>query len=146
MDGKDLVGALTILVDDSSSGQVAHTDDSVRVVHPLPLDRIDLRIDIATTAVEVSRMHMDHQWPPRHHLRMDSRWVGEPVVRVNDVARHRPRYDTRHDRVVVDLLQQVVRVSSAKLQTAQVIGTAIAEVIVDMLSRSLVKAHLRLIV
>ena len=146
MNGKDLVGALTILVDDSSSGQIAHTDDSVCVVHSLPLDRIDLRIDITTTAVEVGRMHVNHQWLSCHHLRMDPRWVGEPVVRVNDVARHCPRYDTRHDRVVVDLLQQVVRVSSAKLQTAQVIGAAIAKVIVDVFSRSLVVVHLRLIV
>ena len=87
-------------------------------------------------------MHVDHQGLARHLLGMDACRIGEPVVAVDDVAVHRAGDDACHDAVVVDLLEQVLRIASRKLDAPQVVGAHVVEVAIDVVAQVVVQLRI----
>ena len=125
---------LMIFLDHRLTGQVRHRDDVIGIIHTILLDGIHIRIDIATATVIVRRMHVDHQRLSTHVFRMDTRRIGQPVVRMDNVILLSTCDHTRYDGVVVDLLQQVVGITTGKLHATQIIHMAVAEVRINMVT------------
>ena len=74
-----------IPMDQPVDGSVRSTHDVVGIVHTILLNGIHCRIDIAATTVEISSMHMDHQWLTRYLLGMYPCRISQPVMRMNDI-------------------------------------------------------------
>ena len=135
MHSRHLLRVLKIFMDHSLTGQFTHTHDVVGIIHAILLNGIHCRIDIAATTVEISSVHMNHQWFARHLLGMNSCRIRQPVVRMNDIKLLLTRYHPGNDRIVIDLFMQIVRITSGKFDASQIIRIETTEVSVDMVAQ-----------
>ncbi|OPZ96267.1 MAG: hypothetical protein BWY72_01734 [Bacteroidetes bacterium ADurb.Bin416] len=80
VDGDHLGGRLVVFGDDGLSGQVAHTNNFVGVVHAVFFDAVHLRIHLAPAAVEIGGVDMYHQGFAADVAGVYPGGVGKPVV------------------------------------------------------------------
>ena len=139
---RHLVGADAIFLDDSAPCEVAHGDDVVGVVHTVLLDAEHRWIDVAAAAVKVGRVDVDHKWLAGHLLGVDASGVGEPVMGVDDVAIDGSCDHARHNTVIVNLLEQVLRIASRELDAPKVVGAHVVEITIDVVTQ--VEVQLRI--
>ena len=115
---------LMILLDHGATSEFRHTHDEVGMIHTIFFDDECGVARVAHTACTVilCRVYVYAQGLTAHLLGVDTSRIGEPVVGVDDVKLLFASDDTCHDRVVVDLFQQVFRILTRKLDTSQVVG------------------------
>ena len=113
----------------------------VGIVHAVFLDIEHCGIDVATASVEVGGMNVNHQWLACDLLGVNTGRIGEPVVRVDNIAWNGACNHTSHNRIIVDFLNEVIGVTTGELDAAQVVGVHIIEITVDVISQ--IKISLR---
>ena len=79
-------------------------------------------------------MHVDAQRLSTHLLGVDTCGEGKPVVSMNDVELLRTSHHSCNDRIVIDFVVKVGRISTSKAHTAEVIDIHIIEVGIDMIT------------
>jgi hypothetical protein len=77
---------------------------------------------------------VDAEWFARYLLSVDTSREGKPVVSVDDVKLLCAGHLTCDDRVVVDLLVKIARLTSGKLHSTEIIHVHVVEVGIDMLT------------
>ena len=80
-------------------------------------------------------MNMDTQRFATYLLGMDTSGEGEPVVSVDNIKLLRAGHLSGNDRVVINLLVQVARITTGKLHRTKVVHVHIVKVGVDMLAQ-----------
>ena len=145
MHSRHLLRVLKILMDHSLTGQFAHTHDVVGIVHTILLNGIHCRIDIAATTVEISSMHMDHQWLTRYLLGMYPCRISQPVMRMNDIKLLLTGYYSGNDREIINLFVQVPGITTCKFHTSQIIHMHIRKIGIDMVAERVIffRCHLQ---
>ena len=133
-----LARILMILVDDRVACQVRHTHDAIGMVHAVLLDGVDGGVHMAAATVVVGGVHVDTQRLAAHLLGVDACGIGEPVVGVDDVELLATRHHTGNDRIIVDFLVQIARVTACKLHATQVVDMHKVEVGIDMVAVSVI--------
>ena len=129
-----LARVLMILVDDGLARQFRHTHDAVGVVHTVFLDGIDRRIHFSTRAVEIRGVNVDAKRFSADLLGVDAGRIGQPVMGMDDVELLGSSHHTCDNRVIVDFLVQIARITACKLHCAEVIDVHIVEIGVDMVA------------
>ena len=128
-------GVDAVFLDDGAPRQVTNGNDVVGPVHAVFLDSENRGIDIAAATVEIGGMHMNDQRFTGNLLGMYAGRIGQPVVRVNDIARIGASNHTGHNRIVVDFFEQVVGITTRELDATQIIGVQVIEVGINMVSQ-----------
>ena len=129
---------LMIMVDNRLTGQLRHTHDTVGMVHTVFFYTVDRRIYIAARTVEVRGMHMNDQRFAADMLGMYARRISQPIVGMNNIILLLTGYDSCHNGIIIDLIMKIVRITTGKLNTSQVIGLPITEISINMVAQSVI--------
>ena len=89
---------------------------TICIVHTILLNRIDIRIHITTATIIIRSMNMDYQRLTTHIFSVNTRRISQPVVRMDDIILFRTSDYSRNDRIVIDLFQKIIRITSGKLK------------------------------
>ena len=138
VNGGDFVGVLMVFVDDGVPGEIAHTDDVVGMVHAVLLDAVHLRVHLSAASVEIGGVDVDDHRLATHVFGVDTCWIGEPVVGMDDVELLPACDDACADGVIVDFFQEVVRISAGKLDATQIVHMHVIEICVDVVAQFVV--------
>ena len=84
---------------------------------------------------------MDAQWLSANILCMDACRVCKPVVSMYDVKILLTRHDSSYDRVIVNLLVEILWISTSKLHTAKIVDIHIVEISVNMVTQLEIKVR-----
>ena len=136
--GEALSRILVVVVDNGLTSQLRHAHDAVGIIHTILLYSIHRRVHLTTTAVEVGSVYMNTQRLTAHVLRMDSCWIRQPVVCMNDIEVLCTCHHACNHRVVIDLLMQVRRIAARKLHTTEVVDIHVVEIRIDILAQLIV--------
>ena len=115
--------------------QVRYAHDMVSLLHTAFLDSEHRRVHISARAVEVGCMHVYHERLARNLLSKHTCWVGQPVVRVDDIEVQRVCQHGCHGLVVANLLNQVVGIASREAHTTEVVGADAAVVVANTIAQ-----------
>ena len=133
-----LGGVLVVMVNDRLAREFGTAHDAISVVHTVFLDAVNRWVDVAARAVEVGGVYVDDEGLAAHLLGVDACGIGEPVVGVDDVELLATRHHTGNDRIIVDFLVQIARVTACKLHATQVVDMHKVEVGIDMVAVSVI--------
>ena len=140
--GIALTRILMILVDDRLTRQLRHTHDAVGIVHTVLLDTVNGRIHLTTRTVEVGSMNMDAQRFTTDLLGMDAGRIGQPVVSMDNVVVQGTSHHASDNRIVIDFLMQIARITTGKFHSAQVVDMHVVEVGIQMVAQTEIQVRI----
>ena len=83
-----------------------------------------------------------YQWLSGHLFGMNPCRISKPVMRMNHIARIGSGNHSGNNRIIIDFFQQVIRISTRKLYTSQIIKMHIIEICINMIPQ--IKVFLRI--
>ena len=107
MHRKDLARILMILIDNCLTSEFTDAHNAVSIIHSVLLYTVNRRIYLASTAVEISGMHMNAQWFSTHLLGMYARTISQPIMCMDNIEIESSGYNACNYRIVVNLLMQI---------------------------------------
>ena len=116
MYGRYLSGILMIFLDHRLTSQITHRYDMVCIVHTILLNRIDIRIHISAATIVIRSMNMDYLRLTTHIFSVNTRRISQPVMRMDDIILFRTSDYSRNDRIVINLFQKIIRITSGELK------------------------------
>ena len=109
------------------------------MVHTVLLYAIDGGVHLAAGTVEVRGMDMDAEGLSTHHFGMDASWIGQPVVRMDEVELLASCQHACNDGEVVDFFVQVAWIASGEANAAHVVESLqVVEVRIEMVTEAVV--------
>ena len=136
--GKTFARVLMILVNNSLTGQLGHTHNTVGMIHAILFHSIYRRIHLTARTVKISSMHMDTQRFATYQLGMHTSRISQPVVRMDNIKFLLARNHPCNNRKIIDLIMKVSRIAAGKLHTPQVIDVHVREIRIDMITESII--------
>ena len=122
--------------------QITYSNNMICLIHTILFYGIDRRIYISPTPIEICRMYMYHQRLSGHLFSMNPCRISKPVMRMNHITRIGSGNHSGNNRIIIDFFQQVIRISTRKFYTSQIIKMHIIEICINMIPQ--IKIFLRI--
>ena len=145
MHSKYLSRVLMIFVNHCAASKFRYTHNTISMIHPVLLYRINSRIDFTARTVEISGMYMNTKRFATYHFGMYTGRISQPVVRMDNIKFLLTGYYSGNDREVINFLVQVSGITSCKLHTSQIIDVHIRKIGINMIAERIVffRRHLQ---
>jgi hypothetical protein len=134
----------TNVVLETGSKLVLESGRTIRCIHASFLNRINGRVHIAATAVEIRRVNVDNQRLAADLFREHTCRISQPVVAVDNIEIQTVSQHACYRFVVTDLLYQVVRIATREIYASEVVRTDTTIVVTDAVAQviELLRTHL----